>query len=294
MTRCTHGVWTILAALSAAALAGCDTWKQADATLGLVTTFNVDTFERDGRQLIRMHSRDALVVVDPQGAKVLDYHRHLRTGWTYSPPADPKDELSNDERIAKLYNPQPNVLAAGPWQARTGGPGPKLDDDRHWMVDATTIQLTLLSDTIDGLRWRKTFTLYDNGLLDVAVQLQNMSFTAKTVSAESNLPDAPTAVAPAMEHRRVGEQWFSRRLISEASGTDGIPGGAASASTSAETPFAWHEVRLGPGDRLTWTERWWINAATGKLHDHPPDGPPEPPVLPWLRVGADQASKTSS
>lgn len=265
-------IWQTVAFALCTVIVGCDSWKQVDTSAGLAGTFNVDAFERDGRQLIRMHSKLALVVIDPQGGRVIDYHRHVRSGWVYRPPKDDEPTPTEEERIQRMYHPGPNVLAAGPWRARTDSPGALLDLSRHWMAGATTIKLVLLSDTYVGLRWRKTFTLYDTGVLDVNVQLYNTSFRPIDVTADSVLAITPTVASENAEHYRLADAWFSRRVVQ---GPD--RGGRG-------LPFQFKAETIDVGKRLEWTERWWISSTFGKRGEQPPVKPPPFPPRPWLTV----------
>jgi len=268
-------LFVIALGLSALGGVGCEPVKKADAAISLALSFNVDTVDYAGRQHIRLHSRRALVVIDPLGGAVVDYHRHDRTGALYRPPADETDgdalsDAERDARIARLYNAQPNVLDDAAWRTATDQPSEPLDRSRCWVVDSGLIHIVLLSDTVEGLRWRRTYRLDDNGVLDVHVQLHNRSGAARIVTADSHFagetprPADVVDTAARTEHRRIGGQWLSRRLL------DGPP----SLVHADRRLFRFAGIRIDDGAMLRWTERWWITPATGAHEAAAPADPP--------------------
>jgi hypothetical protein len=235
------------------AAVGCDGFKRFDATAGLLTRFNVDTIERDGQQLIRMHSRAARVLIDPVGGRVVSFQRHARPG-----------AFIGSTQPGSIG---PNAFEPEPWHLALTVEGEALEPIRDWTVGSGTARLTLLSDAQYGLRIRRAYTLHDTGVLDVEVMLWNTTFQPLPITAESVFPEAEVVKKDGYtRHLRFERQWLSRRLV------DGPPemGG----------DFRLGERYLKPMKRLRWTERWWITPIeeTGEGEVEPP--PAEPPPSP--------------
>lgn len=256
----------LLLLLAALAAGGCDGFKRFDTSAGLLTKFNVDAIKRDGRQLIRMHSQAARVRIDPVGSRVLAFQRHRRPGAFLR---------SNDHNDSPSSTVAPNPLDAGPWRLDIQVDGQPLKASRDWMVDAGMIRLVLLADAQLGLRVRRAFTLYDNGVLDVEVSLLNTTFRPLEIDAASVLPDAGVVKKEGYtRHRRYGEQWLSRRLMegpAELGGTFRLSG-----------------HHLPALERVRWVERWWITPIGPDGEPESPAAEPPPiPKLPWKRDATD-------
>ena len=247
------------------ALAGCDDWKQFDSAAGLLTTFNVDSVEIDGRQLIRMHSRRALVLIDPRGGRIVDYHLHDRTGAFYT--GEKAKQTSRAERLARAYEARPNVLENAAWRTDTFAADPALDGERMWVVDAKMMVLELLSENFAGLRYRKAYEINDSGVLELHVTLENMRSQPVSLGADSVLTiGEPAEAGRYLEHYRVGEQWLSRQVVL------GPDHGVMPAEATGPFHFPPRQVE-GHGE-LSWLERWWITPAEGEFAEQPPASPP--------------------
>lgn len=241
-------------ALLAALLTGCDTWKRADMRGGQILAFHVDTIKEQGRDLIRIRGRRSAVLIDPVGAKVVDYHLGRRPRWFF----EPEPYRSDRSRIRQVEQPAgPNVLADDGWRTTCEPCAPALREQRYWQVEAAANHVVLLSESRGGLRWRKEFDLDENtGELAIAVMLENTSLRPVEVAAASVVATRGKLTSEGFTQRAWAEgQWFSRRLESPAIGT----------------PFEFPRQTIPPLKKIQWRERWWISPdATATQPSDPP------------------------
>lgn len=253
--------------------AGCASWKRADAAMGLALVPNADTVKVDGRPLIRLRGKRSAVWIDAHGGRVVDYHLQDRPTWFWEP--DPQKTDGQRQHFVEGAR-GPNLLQPPGWRTTLTPPRAALDESDYWQVDGAPGELTLLSDEVDGLRWRKTFHITDAGDLWITVELQNLRHSGEATGMASELsaagPVAPPAAtsapagaarAPAREQAWFEGHWLLREV---ARGPEGATG---------------FTFPLGKGaSRTRWTEHWWISKAATATQ---PAGPPPAPKVPGAK-----------
>ncbi len=238
-------IWSLLPLF----LPACDRWKKADADVATLFAQGVDCVEYEGRKLIRLRNKQAVVIVDPIGAAVVDFHRQVRPKVSYE--TDPKggDKLV---QVKHEHPAQPNVLGPGGWSVATDPDRPALPRPRHRHVGTDRDPIALLSQTVQGVRQRTVFLMHPPAVVEVTVELTNLSWQPVDLTARTQLnPAGQPRPAQGAEHYYADKQWFSRQILS---------------------PPPAKPVTLKPRQSVTWTERWWITPDS--LGQTPP-GPPQ-------------------
>ncbi|MCX5662109.1 MAG: hypothetical protein NTW19_20725 [Planctomycetota bacterium] len=243
---------------------GCSSWKRADASVGLALIPNVDTVKVDGRPLIRVRGKRSAIMIDAHGGTIVDYHPQDRPTWFWEP--DPKEADRSRQHFVEGAR-GPNLLQSPGWTTSTLPPRAALDQGDCWQVDGTFGQITLLSDTVDGLRWRRTYRVADTGDVWITVELQNPGHVAGPIGASSTLAGggifAPSTLAGTQPGQGPHEQkwtdgyWFSRELT----------------SSPPNAEFTFRAAERGTKNLvvLKWTEHWWFTKAASATQ---PAGPP--------------------
>src|SRR5687768_14563634 len=86
--------------ISTLCLSACSSgWKRADAAAGGALAPHVDTTKVDGQTVLRIRSRGAVVLIDQQGGRVIDYRLQRRPRWVFV------DNDKNNERMAMRQEP---------------------------------------------------------------------------------------------------------------------------------------------------------------------------------------------
>ncbi len=250
--------WVVLAV----SLFGCDAWKRGDAGAATVFSPNVDTTEVDGRPFVRIRSKRSAVLIDQQAARVVDFHLGRRPRWLIESDTEVEDKVR--ARAVGLGVSGPNVLGQAGWITPVEPVGRELELNTYWVVDGGKNRVALLSDTRDGLRFRKVFELKEiTGVLEIEVALENRTSKAMRVTTISKLDALGDRQREGADERRwAGDQWFVRRFV------DMQPGGDAA---------MFEHVTIPAHGKLVWHERWWISPGAATTQ---PTEPPEEPKGP--------------
>ena len=245
------------------AAAGCDTWKRADGQVGRTLAMHVNTETVGDRELIVIRSRRSAVLIDQVGGRVVDFHLGRRPRFVVE--VDPQSPDGQRWRQDKVPS-RPNVLREPGWRAVCDRCDPALDRTTYWQTDATTNRVVLLSDSVGGLRWRKTFYVDEySGELFIDASLQNTSLHPVTVNV-SSLVAARGELKTHGDTQRAwaDDQWLSRRLI------EGPPLQPRPPENGGVQGFDFVEQTIPAGGSLSWKEHWWITTdATGTRPSEP-------------------------
>jgi len=252
------------------ALAGCDTWKRADARTGRLLSFGVSTVQQDGRDLICIQTKRVQVIVDQRGGRLVDFRPLERQR---EPRYSGSVYINNDE------TPPATMPSDGTAVPLVGGvielqpARPKLSARDYWQVDAGPAFVALLSEPDAGLRCRKDFRVDEAGVLTITVKLENVSdeavpFTASTAIAFTQPPaeSSPPGFVGTPEISKlhgIKNGWLSREVLPDrkkgpAFPADEIPA-AATRPSSNPVIGLWYDigpVTLAPGESQEWTELW--------------------------------------
>ena len=223
---------------------GCAEWKRIDAMAGTALSPGVVVGEAPGgRPTVRIQSKNATVMIDAIGARVVSFR--LR-----GVSASDVEKLGSDAVV------EPGWFTTMYPEFETGA----LDRSSYWHSDSGNRSISLLSDAVGGLRWRKTFTLHDSGLLEIEATLINETSTAVTRTIESfaNGPEPVSDKGELLENtettgalrvsRYAGGQWFTRE----------IHGPRIAAWDKSSVKFT--TMSLAWLEKFSWRESWWLSA----------------------------------
>lgn len=237
-------LWVIAAVLLVTFSAGCAEWKRIDAMAGTALSPGVVVGESPGgRPTVRIQSKNATVMIDAIGARVVSFR--LR-----------------GESAGEIEKLGPDAMLEPGWftQMQPEFEGGALDRSSYWHSDSGNRSVSLLSDTVGGLRWRKTFTLHDSGLLEIEATLSNVTSTTvtrtiesyangpKPVSDKGELLENTEATGALRVSRFAGGQWFTRE----------IHGPRIAAWDKSSVKFT--AVSLAWLEKFSWRESWWLTA----------------------------------
>lgn len=167
--------------------AGCADFKQADTGAGLLLVPFVDAVTIEGRPYIRLTGKQSVALVDPVGARVVEFYLQRRAQF----------QLWGDEEKKLVWPAAPNVIGAE--QLASGDvPGHvtlagKLDQSHYWQSDGWPVGIELLSDR-DGLFggfFRKKIEANPDGSLTVRIELCS---TAATTQPNLRIPPSTKRV----------------------------------------------------------------------------------------------------
>lgn len=226
---------------------GCAEWKRIDAMAGTALSPGVCVGEAPGgRPTIRIQSERATVMIDAIGARVVSFR-------TRTVGAGDTEKLGPESLLDPGWTT--------PMQPEFEGGA--LDRSSYWLSDSGNRSISLLSDTVGGLRWRKTFTLHESGLLEIEVTLINETSTAvtRTIESYANGPKPLSAKGELLENtektgvlrvsRTAGSHWFTREIH-----------GPRIASWD-ESSVKFSAVSLAWLEKFSWRESWWLSEGIG-------------------------------
>lgn len=262
-----------LVVLGALALAGCDTWKEADSQAGLAIVPGASRVTEGGRELIRIRGRRSVMLVDPRGGRVVDFHRAAppRVFFIDDPdragPGEGRDHATPVPVDVRVW---PNVLGENGWQVEIAPENvrdPEKRDGLMWQSDASPARLVLLSDAADGLRVKCEYRLEQDGDAVVTVTLINetgadrridvRSFAAVSSHAAQKLRiESQGQTDTSHDEREKTSPERSETLVRTASSP---PWNKLTISRKADgVSFGWSTQLVPAHGTLAWTERWAI------------------------------------
>lgn len=233
--------------------AGCDAWKRGDSEAGLILVPGASRVTENGRELIRIRGRQSVMLVDPRGGRVVDFHRAAPPRVFFVDDPDRAVPGEGRERVKPVPVETavwPNALGERGWRVELTPDVPELRDKLMWQSDASIGRVVLVSEDVGGLRLKCEYQLEGEGDAIVTVTLINT--TGQERRADVRSVASVSAIDPISQPAATQPRNAGLTRAVEKSVTP-----QPSVSQASET-IAWPAAVVPAHGTFAWAERWSI------------------------------------